>query len=116
MNEEQLTAVLRSGKPGQHDIGTGWTSKQVIELWEGHASPRDSRNFRIFVRGETICITPRRAAEGAWLGVVVMLASWLAFVLVVMAAMWVLGEQPEAPADLEAQHECVRRLGEDCKL
>jgi len=117
MNKQQLIAVLRSGKVGQHNIGAVWTPVEVLELWEANVSRRDQRIFRLFAWQGTVCIMPRGAIEETRREMAKLVAAWALFAFVLFLGASILeADEPRAETTTEARHECVRELGEDCKL
>lgn len=60
MNYPQLALLLRRAPLGSHDIGSGWTQKEVLDVWEANATQRRRQSFNVSVwdGGRTVCIQP----------------------------------------------------------
>ncbi len=122
MNDQQLIAKLKNCKNGMFVIPLRSDVEKVHDLWDEHVSRRDRRTLSLTVTvcgtGMTAHIGPRiHSASEHKEAAVVALAFVMAIVLLA-AFMWAFaGFSPQVSvSDLDARHECIRQLGEECKL
>lgn len=122
MNDQQLIAKLKSCKNGMFTIPHRSDVEHVFDLWDENVSRRDRRTLRLSVTtcgtGLVANISPREGlAEQRKEALVVAVV----FALAIVALIWLFSvfanSYPPAVHDaVEARHECIRELGEECEL
>jgi len=122
MNDQQLITRLRTCKNGMFVIPYRSDIEHVHDLWDAHVGRRDRRTLTLTVTtcgtGMVANVSPREglakqrkdATVAATAFVLVMVA------FVVLFSMFAEAYQPAPYSAAEARHDCVRELGEECKL
>lgn len=128
MNRKQLVTLLRSAEVGTHLVPSPWTPAQVLDLWDEAVERRDRKRFTVSActSGRAVSVTIRRRAPNRrpWFSpaaasaLATAVAAGIVLAAVALALLEYHDVEPMAPEviDNEMRHECVRRLGEDCKL
>jgi len=113
MNEQQLIRTLKAGETGRYLIGPHWEAAQVLDLWDAHVSRRSRRKFQVVVWRGVLLISARPAVQEDRHAAIV---TWVWVAIIALAVVCLPLTVLDSVPDNEARHECVRQLGEDCKL